>query len=123
VAGIRSEASTSVTITGGRVARTRSRPVLGSGGAAAQVGDGVQILDGSRVTLTGATLEDNQRLGVIIDASEAVVDHVVIGGSQAPLVVQNADLSHQTLGDITGPNGAEIAVVVPASPYVVGGGD
>lgn len=120
-AGIRCTASIA-TISGGRVAGTRTRALLDAAGAGySLVGDGIQLLNGSMVSVSGVALQDNQRIGLIVDASEAVVTNVTIGGSQVPLVVQNAALSRQTFRNVTDTDGTVVAPQVPPSPYGVGG--
>jgi hypothetical protein len=120
-AGIRCTASTA-TITGGRVTNTRTRALIDADGAGyALVGDGIQLLNGSTVSVSGVALQDNQRIGLIVDASRAAVMNVTIGGSQVPLVVQNAALAQQTFHNVTDTDGVVVAPHVPPSPYGVGG--
>jgi hypothetical protein len=88
------------------------------GGKLVQVGDGVQSLDGSKLTLRGTRITGAQRLGVLLDASSAIVEKNVIQSVQPQLVQQNK--STLTASDNKDGSGAAIqATVDPQNAFDV----
>jgi hypothetical protein len=80
----------------------------GVGPGIAVIGDGLQVIDGSEVTVVGATIEGNDTAAVLVDASTATITGCTISGGEAGIVVQNASLDAQRFEDNRQPNGAPV---------------
>jgi len=118
-AGLICIAADPVRVRGGEISRTASRMVL-DGVRAASVGDGVQVLAGSGVTLQQLTLRDNPRYGVLVDAGRASLTDVGIGGSEAPVVAQSTGPGDVTLQRVTDLDGDPVSLSVPVAAALVG---
>ena len=108
-----------VRVRGGEISRTASRMVL-DGVRAASVGDGVQVLAGSGVTLQELTLRDNPRYGVLVDAARASLTDVGIGGRESPVVAQNTGPGDVNLQRVSDLDGDPVALSVPVAAALVG---
>jgi hypothetical protein len=106
------------TIEGGKVSKTKSR-LVPVGPSSSMIGDGVQLLDRSTVTVSSLRIEASGRIGLLVDDARATLRGVVIGASQAPLVVQNAALSDQVFDRVTDLDGKVVKPVV-SKTYATG---
>ncbi len=99
------------TIDGGTVSDTKNR-LIPAGASSTLIGDGVQLLDGSTVTVRSLRIEASGRIGLLVDDARAALREVVIGAGLATLVVQNAALSDQVFDRVTDPDGKIVTPVV-----------
>jgi hypothetical protein len=107
-----------VTIKSGRVANTKKRAVIVES-KSGMVGDGVQVLAESVVSISGLKVEGNGRVGVLIDDAKATVADTSISGGDDALVVQNAKLADQQITNVTDSSGKGLnAVDSTANPYI-----
>ena len=116
-AGLGATDSTAVTITGGRIEGTKKLDVMLQG-KTGKVGDGIQVLGQSDVQISGVTLKDNERIGLIIDNARASASNTTIDGGDVALVVQNASLAQQSFSGLSGAGGP-VTPVNPATPYLL----
>jgi hypothetical protein len=95
IAGLGARASTGISMTGGKVASTKLAPAQTSTpGVFAMVGDGLGLFESTgQVSLSGTTLEANERTQALIDNGAAGVKMtgvtVTPSSGQQPVVVQN----------------------------------
>jgi hypothetical protein len=116
-----------VTVSGGSISETQKRVQL-VGKKTPLVGDGIQVLRlpaegsaaavSSSVTIEGVKLESNGRLGVLVDASKVSLDGATISGGEAAIVVQNAKVGDQTLGNNVDDQGTVLSPTTPSTPYL-----
>ena len=74
IVGIKAE---DVTIKGGTASRTKLEATI-AGAKFVKMGDGMQILDGSKFTVESVSLVKNERASIVVDASTATVSNCTI---------------------------------------------
>jgi hypothetical protein len=116
--GVGTVGCTGVTIKGGKVARIKKTPVL-VGNTSVEIGDGVQLLDKSDVTVDGVTVDAAGRVGLLIDDAVGTISNSTIDGSAGNLVVQNAQTSAQTLNNNKDAGGKALSATTPTTAYGV----
>lgn len=112
-----------VVIDGGLVRTTENLTSLDHIGETVTIGDGIDVLAGSQLEIRSVEIINNDRVGLLIDDASANVQSAVIesasSGETEALVVQNATLSQQVLGDIRNAQGSKISPVVPQKAFAV----
>jgi parallel beta-helix repeat protein len=117
-AGFGATNSVGISITGGQIFATK-KMATGDGPGIAMVGDGVQVLSKSEVSVNTVRIEGSERIGVLIDGSKATVTGATILGGEEHLLVQNANLADQICSQNIGANNSSISPLVPTIAYFV----
>jgi hypothetical protein len=74
-------ASDGATVSGTTIAMTNEELALFGELAAVRTGDGIHLIDSRRATLSGLTLTNNARIGVLVDVGAAPIDGIAITGT------------------------------------------
>jgi hypothetical protein len=74
-------ASDGATVSGATIATTHEELALFGELAAVRTGDGIHLIDTSRATLSGVTLTNNARIGVLVDVGAAPIHGIAITGT------------------------------------------
>ena len=114
--GVGTVGCSGITIKGGTVARIKKTPVL-MGSTSVEIGDGVQLLNKSDVTVDGVTIDAAGRVGLLIDDAVGTISNSTIGGTADDLVVQNAQTSAQKLSNNKDAGGKTLGATTPSTAY------
>jgi len=107
-----------VSINGGTVSGTKKTSIM-SGGKSLEMGDGIQVMDQSAVTVAGVAFKNNERLSLLFDGSsgQATGNTFAPAAGAKKLVLQNGADKTVTASGNKDSTGAEIKGTVPAAPF------
>lgn len=107
-----------VTLTGCTVSAVKKTMVV-TNTDAGNIGDGVQVLDGSEVEVKAANLTGVERVGLLVDSAKARVKDSTISGTEGALLVQKSTIVPADFANNKDAGGNAITPAKPSANLLV----
>ena len=107
-----------IKVIGGTISGTQNGP-LPKGDTSTYMGDAMQVLSGSSMTITGVTFVKNGRLSVIFDGSSGEVSKSTFSTSVPAVVVQKGSKGKVTHSGNTFDSGKPAGITEPSKSYAI----